>query len=71
MDQMANAREQVVEAFAKLDDTIEPAMLAQAPSSGVAQVETGLQAFRDGLLEILTVLDIAEASPERAKRNRS
>lgn len=33
MDHLDNAREQVVEALAKLDDAIEGGMLAQAPSS--------------------------------------
>lgn len=71
MDHLDNAREQVVEALAKLDDAIEGGMLAQAPSSDLIQVETGLRAFREGLLDALTILDLAEASIEQVKRNRS
>ncbi|MEO0550468.1 MAG: hypothetical protein AAFZ91_11155 [Pseudomonadota bacterium] len=71
MDYLDKAREQTVEALAKLDEAIEGAMLAQAPSSGVDEIAIGLRAFRNGLQDTLEILERAEASLQRAKRDSS
>lgn len=71
MDYLDKAREQTVEALAGIDKAIEDAMLAQAPSSGIEEVEAGLKALRRDLNETLKVLDCAMASLERAKQDSS
>lgn len=71
MDDLDKAREQTVEALTKLDEAIDEAMLAQAPSSGVDEIATGLRAFKRGLYETLEIVDLAEASLQRAKQHSS
>ena len=67
MDYLDRAREQVVEALVKLDEAVEGAMLAQSPRSNIERVEKGIRNFRQGIHETLAIIDLAEASLQKAK----